>query len=215
MSNKEEIIFSEKNLKENRLNKENVTDQTSESETELKKRDILRMSNAESKKLTKECIQTALIYLMNEKPFDKITITSIIKRAGVSRSGFYRNYSSKEEILEDMESEIRQQISEVSSNNLYKENHYLWYVDCFKKIQENASEVRLLIQAKLPLDFILQSSFRFRKNSDNKPTFEKYQDIAFKSAIREIMVSWFIDGMKETPEEMGKICMAILEEPAR
>ena len=37
----------------------------SELMTEIKKRDVLRMSNEASNKLTKECLQMALIYLLN------------------------------------------------------------------------------------------------------------------------------------------------------
>ena len=63
----------------------------SELMTEIKKRDVLRMSNEASNKLTKECLQMALIYLLNEKPIEKITITELVKRSGVSRTAFYRN----------------------------------------------------------------------------------------------------------------------------
>lgn len=49
---------------------------------------------------TRECIESALILLMQEKPFPQITIQEIIRRAGVGRSSYYRNYSSKENILE-------------------------------------------------------------------------------------------------------------------
>ena len=44
----------------------------SDQPTELQKRDVLRMSNEESNRLTRECLQTALIQLMSEKPFDQI-----------------------------------------------------------------------------------------------------------------------------------------------
>lgn len=73
---------------------------------ELQKRDILRMSNEESNKLTRECLQTALIYLMNDKPFEKITITELVKRSGVSRTAFYRNYQTKEDILDEVAGDI-------------------------------------------------------------------------------------------------------------
>lgn len=42
---------------------------------------------------------TALKLLMKEKDYSEITITDIVKRAGFSRMAFYRNYSSKDEIL--------------------------------------------------------------------------------------------------------------------
>ena len=36
---------------------------------------------------------------MNEKSFDDITISELTEKAGLARRTFYRNYSSKEEII--------------------------------------------------------------------------------------------------------------------
>ena len=56
-------------------------------QTELAKRDVLRLNNQESNELTRECIDMALMYLMSEKPFESISISEITKRAGVSGWG--------------------------------------------------------------------------------------------------------------------------------
>lgn len=48
---------------------------------------------------SKQCIYTALLQLMEIKPYKEITITDITKRAGVSRMAYYRNYNSKNDIL--------------------------------------------------------------------------------------------------------------------
>ena len=39
--------------------------------------------------MTKECIFTALLILMEKKPYEEITITDIAKKAGVSRMSYY------------------------------------------------------------------------------------------------------------------------------
>ena len=44
-------------------------------------------------------IYQALVELMDKKPYGKITITDVTKKAGVSRMAFYRNYQSKDDIL--------------------------------------------------------------------------------------------------------------------
>ncbi|MFA9379232.1 MAG: TetR/AcrR family transcriptional regulator [Lachnotalea sp.] len=59
-------------------------------------------SNKETNRLTREAICTALVLLLKEQPFGKIAITDIVKRAGVSRTAYYSNYSSKQEILIDL-----------------------------------------------------------------------------------------------------------------
>lgn len=49
--------------------------------------------------LVEEYMFKALVLLLEQKPYDKISITEIAKRAGVSRMSYYRNYSSKDEII--------------------------------------------------------------------------------------------------------------------
>ncbi len=50
----------------------------------------------------KEWIKAATEILLGNKKYDKITTLDIIKKAGVSRSTFYNNYSSKEEVFEEI-----------------------------------------------------------------------------------------------------------------
>jgi AcrR family transcriptional regulator len=45
-------------------------------------------------------MENALLQLLETENFQEITIQEITDRARVSRRTFYRNYSSKEEILE-------------------------------------------------------------------------------------------------------------------
>lgn len=49
----------------------------------------------------REALAVALLQLMKRKPFAQITISEIVKAAGVSRSSFYRNFDSKEQMLCD------------------------------------------------------------------------------------------------------------------
>ena len=47
----------------------------------------------------KECLSDALIQLMREKDFEKISIKAIADTAGVGRATWFRNYTSKNEAL--------------------------------------------------------------------------------------------------------------------
>lgn len=48
---------------------------------------------------TREWVFEALMILIQEKPYEKITITDITNKAGVARVSFYRNYESKDDII--------------------------------------------------------------------------------------------------------------------
>ena len=60
----------------------------------------LYQSNQEANQITRESIETALLHLMDNKDLPQISISELVRKAGVSRNAFYRNYKSKEEILE-------------------------------------------------------------------------------------------------------------------
>ena len=65
----------------------------------------LRLYNADLNKATREAIQQALLYLMSKMDYQKIKVTDIVKKAGISRSTFYfRRYgnSSMPSIVQKM-----------------------------------------------------------------------------------------------------------------
>ena len=47
--------------------------------------------------LAKECMVSALMQLLEDKPLSAISVTELTEKAGVSRMTYYRNYQSKEE----------------------------------------------------------------------------------------------------------------------
>lgn len=180
------------------------------SKSELEKREILRMSNEESNKLTRECLQTALIYLMNEKPFEKITITELVKRSGVSRTAFYRNYHSKEDILTEFCERFLKELAASSEDERYRIQPHLWYLGFFSCIQEHADIFKLLIQADIPACISDTAVSFIEKIKPARTTKEYYKNLAFEGAFAKILMGWFQNGMKESPEEMAKLCEDII-----
>ena len=63
-------------------------------------------SNSEIATLTKTYIKTAMLELLSKQSYDKISITELVKRAGVSRTAFYRNYTSRDELIDDLVKDI-------------------------------------------------------------------------------------------------------------
>ena len=63
---------------------------------------VLKQNNEESRRDTRECIKNALVGLLKNKHYSEITMTDIIRKSGVSRTGVYKNYKSKAEIMLDI-----------------------------------------------------------------------------------------------------------------
>ncbi|MGN1002799.1 MAG: TetR/AcrR family transcriptional regulator [Oscillospiraceae bacterium] len=47
----------------------------------------------------REQITRALLRLMEQTPFEEITVTQVVQNAGVGRASFYRHYKSNEDVL--------------------------------------------------------------------------------------------------------------------
>ena len=60
---------------------------------------------------TRDALGDALIALMQEKPFDTITVQDVLDRAHVSRSTFYSHYSDKDDLLMSDADEFFQALS--------------------------------------------------------------------------------------------------------
>lgn len=113
-----------------------------------KQKETLKQNNIESNRITREAIQGALYLLMEKKDYDKITLTDIIKKSGVSRSALYRNYKTKEDIIHDIVNEFMEQFVIQHSNSLHKNWSF-----AFQFFLDNKKSLDIITKAKL--DYIL------------------------------------------------------------
>lgn len=81
---------------------------------------ILRANNQELHLETRACIKGALVELLKKKHYDDINMTDIIRKSGVSRSGVYRNYKSKSEIMLDIYKEPIDEVFLVLGNSIFE-----------------------------------------------------------------------------------------------
>lgn len=179
--------------------------------TELEKRDLQRMSNEESNKITRECLQTALIYLMEEKSFDKISITELVKRSGVSRTAFYRNYTTKESILEALVKDIIDKTTDFIRNGEILSNPESAYVDFYKEIRSHQKIIMSLLHSNLLKIIMDNISMAFEELLDSIDEKNKYIFTAVSGAHMCIMARWIKNNMTESDEYMAKIVAEVQE----
>ena len=84
----------------------------------------MRELSNKTRPVVKEYIYESLMILMRNSEFDKIKISDIANKAGVSRMTYYRNYVSKEHIIEThidyIFDQIAQTFSEVEEKSVEK-----------------------------------------------------------------------------------------------
>lgn len=66
-----------------------------------------------SSKRSRILIRNALVKLMGEKDFDKITITDVVKEAGINRGTFYAHYKSTNEVLDKIQEEVGENMKQI------------------------------------------------------------------------------------------------------
>ena len=152
----------------------------------------------ETNAFVKECITTAFLQLMDEKSISNISIIEIVKRAGVARASFYRNFSSKENIIEQhliwLIREWGREFEKKGDPNLFAKtllDHFYAHRDFYLRLYKH--NLSSMIYENI------RSSCRIDLAENN---FERYGKAMFAGAVFGWIDEWARQGMPETPEEI-------------
>ena len=158
-------------------------------------------NNLELKNITKESITGAVLDLMENTEYSKISITDICNRAGVSRNAFYRNYPAKDAIL-------RQYIYEVTDvwrrelRNVKPLTAKRYFTVLFEKTAERKDLIKKLFAAGIEY-ILIDAFFTFFRNFTLKANKPLYRQCHFAGSIYAICVHWIMNEQPETPEELA------------
>lgn len=178
-------------------------------ETIIGKMEILRLNNEQSNKITRKCIQEALIFLMQRKNYADISVTDIVKKAGVSRTAYYRNYKSKDDVLENYVNEIIITIYKAMNKFDYDLKEYDFWLTMFENLIDYADKLKLLFcngfSEKIENGLYRSTIAEYKTVTES----DKYIERFWSGAICSIIKQWVNDNMKEPPQTMAKICCHI------
>lgn len=171
----------------------------------------LRLSNEESNRFTCDCLKTALFRLIAQKNFESISVSELIREAGVSRNSFYRNFGTMDALLNSLREKLLSDVSELINQRNAFESRSDWYSNLFSVVKEKQKEFHILLEIKVPLNFFAEE-IDYRKLLPDNISENNYEDLAAAGSILIILYHWFTSGMKESPEEMSRICVNIISE---
>lgn len=159
--------------------------------------------------LSRECMVTALMQLLKDKPLSAISVSELTQKAGVSRMTYYRNYKSKEEILISYLDDLVYLYREDVKKHPISENYYDMrsLVRCFTYFAKYKDFLDSLFQSGLGYHFLEAVCGyvmeKWQKPEDGIEHFYELQ--AFSGAILTIYLSWASSGSRETPRELATI----------
>lgn len=166
---------------------------------------------------SKRLITDALISIMEEKPFSKISIRDIVERAGLTRQTFYHNFDSKEEVLFHKSDELFDDFFQFLTDNEVSD---LEGVIClyFRYWQDNDEFIKLLIKNNLV--FILENRYPqyfdlvqliYFRGKGFTTTETEYLYAAICGGIINLLIVWVKTGELMTPKEMSHFVMGLFE----
>jgi AcrR family transcriptional regulator len=154
--------------------------------------------------------------LMQEKPFDTITVQDVLDRAQVGRSTFYSHYSDKDDLLMSDAEEFFESVSMMLSARGDTSDRVFPVREFFGHITEAKQFVDALMSAGKFNDNMELARGMFARGIERRlaelprgqaiPESER-PVIAFAHAGALLaLLTWWIDrGMKQTPAEMDQL----------
>jgi AcrR family transcriptional regulator len=177
---------------------------------------VLHKVNADNRQVqrTRGWLLEALLVLLDEKPYEKIGISDITKKAGVARQTFYRNYDTKADIviqyLDDIFTAHLIRIKNISTHD--KTNKVIATLR-FEQIIEHKENLKKLFRDET--EHLFYSYFKKWEDiiSDlykNKLTKKDY--LSFRYMVKfqlggslRVLIDWFQHDMPLHPAKMAEL----------
>lgn len=166
-------------------------------------------SNAKANEFLKECMSDALISLLSQKPFTKITADEIADAAGVHRSTWFRNFSSKSEAItyklirlwnrwaDEHDMLIRDRYTVDNAFNFFQFNF------------EIRNLLELVYSAKLQSS-LYDAFYKIMMPHLDVEAEERYSSKFFCYGLFGLLDEWIERGFCESPEEMTTLFQKII-----
>ena len=159
----------------------------------------------------KECMADALIKLMQEKSIDKIAVTDITELAGVGRSTWFRNFTTKSGALtfklvrlwERWAEEHR--LSDHQRFNLSNANDFFQYNYGIQDLLKTIYKAKM--QSCIYDAFCCVMTPQYEASA-----LECYQSRFYAYGLFGLLEEWLKRGFKETPEEMVELFFKVMDD---
>lgn len=168
---------------------------------------------AKKENLTKIYIYKALIHLLEKQNYNEISVCDIAKKAGVSRMSFYRNFSSKEDLVLKGLGEISHIIHDKLEQEQTKSQYALAKI-IFEEFKFAKNIISSFNDAELAKTFSEEISKKLTETTpqDYMNKTSKYVPVFILGALASTLLTWLKNGAEEEPEEMAKMIASLLND---
>ena len=165
---------------------------------------------------TRDALGDALVALMQEKPFDTITVQDVLDRAHVSRSTFYSHYSDKDDLLMSDAEEFFESISMALSVHGDKSDRVFPVREFFVHLSDVQPFYKALVKSGKFQENMELARGHFARGIERRLSElprgksippNQLPAIAFThaGALLSLLTWWLDRGMRESPQEMDEL----------
>ena len=147
-------------------------------------------------------ITNSLFELMNAKPYNDISITEITDKANVNRVSFYRNFTSKEDIIDKWIKFTTQNFLSKSDISYQKDSTLDYFTKLFTHLEKYKTEAMLIYKANL--FNLLKNEFDNNLINLHKKEYGNYKSYFLAGGIFNVYYFWLINGCMETPHQVAE-----------
>ena len=147
-------------------------------------------------------ITNSLFELMKVKPYNDISITEITDKAKVNRVSFYRNFTSKEDIINKWITSTTQNFLSKSDISYQKDSTLDYFTKLFSHLEKYKTEAMLIYKANL--FNLLKDEFDNNLINLHKKEYSNYKSYFLAGGIFNVYYFWLINGCIETPHQVAE-----------
>jgi len=150
-------------------------------------------------------ITDALVSLIQCRAYEGISVQDIAEQAGVSRICFYRNFASREQVLERFIDRVVEELEQGVAAMRKPVTLQEYFTVLFGTLRPYGAVVRELVKAKLG-GMMME---RFNEKLFLTPIahsalrFGAYERRFFTGAFYNVLTEWAMNGTRESAEEMA------------
>lgn len=155
----------------------------------------------------KKSITAALLELLEEKSISEVSISEIIKKAGVARASFYRNYATKENVIITLISDILEEYRTTLSEDddvFYTYKNIRTSFEFFSRYQKQVLDLHRFGYGSLLLDMLNQFH---EEVAGTMPctSVERYQLYVYIGSLYNTAMMWLKNGKKEDINQISEL----------
>ena len=165
---------------------------------------------------TKRSIQSSLVEMMKDTPYQEISVTNLCKQADIGRGTFYLHYNDIYEVVQELEDELLESFKDIAFQYFEEENTQglqKLISACMTWIQENPDMFRVFL---LPSNYDFYQRFEayaidlfyyhsLKYHPTKTPTETRYSITKDFCGIIGAVRIWFKEGMSVAQEAISKV----------